>query len=52
MRIFVGVTDSEWFRFLRNRPHLEEVNFWQPSGTTGTRCRSGRASVRAPSVPW
>lgn len=34
MRAYVGVTDSDWFEFLRNRPDLDEVNFWQPSGRT------------------
>ena len=34
MRTFVGVTDNDWFRFLRARPELDEVNFWQPSGRT------------------
>ena len=33
MKLFVGITDTEWFRFLRAaRP--DEVNFWQPSGST------------------
>jgi len=32
MRAFVGVTDGDWFRFLRARPELDEVNFWQPGG--------------------
>lgn len=32
MRAFVGVTDNDWFRFLRNQPGVDEVNFWQPSG--------------------
>lgn len=32
MQMYIGVTDNEWFRFLRDRPHLDEVNFWQPSG--------------------
>ena len=32
MRIYVGVTDNEWFRFLAARPHLDEIDFWQPSG--------------------
>ncbi len=27
MKAWVGVTDSDWYRFLRNRPHLDEVNF-------------------------
>jgi putative restriction endonuclease len=32
MRAYVGVTDGDWYRFLRSRPDLDEVNFWQPSG--------------------
>jgi putative restriction endonuclease len=32
MRAFVAVTDGDWYRFLHSRPHLDEVNFWQPSG--------------------
>jgi putative restriction endonuclease len=31
MRGFFAVTDDNWFRFLRSRPDLDEVNFWQPS---------------------
>ena len=37
MRLFVAVTDNDWFRFLRDRPHLDEVNFWQPSGSSSFR---------------
>jgi putative restriction endonuclease len=32
MKAWVGVTDGDWYRFLSARPHLDEVNFWQPSG--------------------
>lgn len=32
-RIWVGVTDNDWFRFLRDQPEIDEVNFWQPSGS-------------------
>jgi putative restriction endonuclease len=32
MQAYVGVTDRTWFEFLRSQPHLDEVNFWQPSG--------------------
>jgi HNH endonuclease len=32
MKAFVGVTDGDWYRFLRDRPDLDEVNFWQPGG--------------------
>lgn len=32
MRIWVGVTDKDWFEYLALRTP-DEVNFWQPSGT-------------------
>ncbi|MEE2042265.1 HNH endonuclease [Nocardiopsis tropica] len=32
MKAFVGVTDKSWADFLAQRPHLEEINFWRPSG--------------------
>lgn len=32
MKAFVAVTDNDWFSFLRARPELTEVNFWQPGG--------------------
>jgi putative restriction endonuclease len=32
MRVYVGVTDGPWYRFLAARPHLTEVNFWMPGG--------------------
>ncbi len=32
MKAFVAITDNDWFAFLAARPHLEEVNFWTPSG--------------------
>ena len=31
MRGYVATTDYDWFRFLRVRQPLDEVNFWQPS---------------------
>lgn len=31
MRIFVGITDFDWYQFLLAKPELDEVNFWQPS---------------------
>lgn len=30
MKLWVGITDRNWFEFLRAR-HPDEVNFWQPS---------------------
>lgn len=32
MKAYVGVTDGRWYRFLAERPHLTEANFWLPSG--------------------
>jgi putative restriction endonuclease len=29
--LFVGVTDNQWFRFLRDRSP-DEINFWKPGG--------------------
>jgi len=33
IRTFVGITDRDWFDLLSARPRLDEVNFWQPSGS-------------------
>jgi len=30
MRLYVGVTDNGWYRFLSQVPNVDEVNFWQP----------------------
>ncbi|MCZ7555449.1 MAG: HNH endonuclease [Bacteroidia bacterium] len=30
--MYVGVTDNDWFKFLRDR-QPDEVNFWKPKGT-------------------
>jgi putative restriction endonuclease len=32
VRAWVAVTDADWYRFLSQRPELDEVNFWQPGG--------------------
>lgn len=31
MKLYVGVTDNEWFDFLSNLQDIDEVNFWRPS---------------------
>lgn len=33
MRSYVGVTDYDWFSYLSGLPGVDEVNFWQPSGS-------------------
>ena len=37
MRGFVGNTDFDWYSFLKERQPLDEVNFWQPSGSRSFR---------------
>jgi putative restriction endonuclease len=32
IKIFVGVNDLDWFKFLSRRSNIEEANFWQPGG--------------------
>lgn len=32
MRLFVGVTDFDWYAQLSARPDIDEVNFWSPGG--------------------
>jgi putative restriction endonuclease len=31
MRLYVAVTDKDWFSFHASKTNLEEVNFWRPS---------------------
>lgn len=33
MKLYVGVTDNDWYRFLSQLPNVDEVNFWQPAGS-------------------
>jgi putative restriction endonuclease len=30
MKLYVGVTDNDWYRFLSQLPNVDEVNFWHP----------------------
>jgi len=32
MKLWVGVTDNEWFDIVSHVPGIDEVNFWQPGG--------------------
>jgi putative restriction endonuclease len=32
MKLYVGVTDNDWYRFLSELPNVDELNFWQPGG--------------------
>lgn len=32
MRGFIAPTDHDWYKFLRARPEITEVNFWRPGG--------------------
>ena len=33
LKLFVGITDRDWYELLRRLPALDEVNFWAPGGT-------------------
>ena len=33
MKAYFGLTNWDWFQFLRAEPQLDEVNFWRPSDT-------------------
>lgn len=39
MKIWVGITDDDWFEYLR-ASNADEVNFWQPSGGQAFRALS------------
>jgi len=34
LKAYVAVTDFEWYRYLSGQPDLDEVNFWQPGGSS------------------
>ena len=34
LKLFVGITDRDWYELLRRLPGLDEVNFWAPGGTS------------------
>ncbi len=36
MNLYVGITDPDWFRFLRGR-QADEMNFWRPRNTNDFR---------------
>jgi len=37
MKGWIGITDGDWYRFLRSHPELDEINFWRPKGGTSFR---------------
>jgi putative restriction endonuclease len=51
MRLYLGVTDTEWFRFLRERAP-EDVNFWQPSGRALTGLKAGEPFLFKLKAPY
>jgi len=40
VKLYAGVTDHDWFNYLRRLPDVDEVNFWQPSPNTEFRVLS------------
>lgn len=41
IKLVVAVTDGDWFKTLRQKQHLDEVNFWAPSDTSFKALRPG-----------
>ena len=33
MKLYVGITDYDWFKLHTSRESVDEVNFWRPSST-------------------
>jgi putative restriction endonuclease len=33
MKLYVGITDYDWFQLHASKPVVEEVNFWRPSAS-------------------
>ncbi|OGC78433.1 MAG: restriction endonuclease [candidate division Zixibacteria bacterium RBG_16_50_21] len=36
MKLWIGVTDNDWFEVVSHIPNIDEVNFWQPGGRAST----------------
>jgi putative restriction endonuclease len=37
VKLYVGITDFDWFQFLSAQLTVDEANFWQPGGRTNFR---------------
>lgn len=35
MKLYVGITDYDWFKLHASKPSVDEVNFWRPSSQLG-----------------
>ena len=35
MKLYVGITDYDWFKLHASKQSVEEVNFWKPSSQLG-----------------
>src|SRR5437879_6216282 len=53
MKLFVGVTDYDWFQLHASKPRVDEVNFWRPSPTAGFKAlRPGEVLLFKLHSPW
>jgi len=41
VRGYIGNTDYDWYSYLSSLPDIDEVNFWQPSASSGFRGEPG-----------
>lgn len=37
MKLYVGITDNDWFKLHASKESVDEVNFWKPSSQSGFR---------------
>ncbi len=51
MKLYAGVTDHDWFDYLRSLPAIDEVNFWQPSPNPQFRPQKGDLFFQATPQP-
>lgn len=47
VNLVVAVTDDDWFDMLRQRPDLDEVNFWAPSAGRAADTVLTKASIQS-----
>lgn len=53
MKVYVAVTDSDWYKYLQSRPTIHEANFWRPYGARPFRVlEPGEPFVFKTKSPW
>jgi hypothetical protein len=50
MRLYVAVTDKDWFALHASKPEVDEVNFWRPSSDATFKARRFQKLSALPDV--